>query len=124
MKRALYICWMVIAGGLGAYASQPIATVSGSSSFELDGGLINTAGVTAWPLMAGDRVVARDSALTIAMKDGSRLILAPNSQLRFESASADPIANLVSGSLQFTLVPSSLVKVFQGLTPARGRSGS
>jgi hypothetical protein len=124
VKNIFCICLVAAAGSVGAFASQPIATVSGSSSFELDGSLVNTAGVTAWPLMPGDRVVARDSALVIAMKDGSRLTLAANSQLRFESAAAEPTANLISGSMQFTVAPGSVLRVLRDRVPVGVRSGS
>jgi hypothetical protein len=119
MKRALRICWMVIAGGVGAYASQPIAAVSGSSSFELDGSLINTAGITAWPLMPGDRLMAGDSPLLIAMKDGSRITLAPHSQLRFDSGAGGLTANLISGDMQFKLASGSALRILRSGAPGR-----
>lgn len=121
--RHTTICWMAVAASVIAFAGQPIATVSGSSSFELDGSLVNTAGVNAWPLMPGDRVGARDASIVIAMKDGSRITLAANSQLRFESAASQPTADLISGSMQFTLAAGSNLRVLRGGTPVDGRSG-
>lgn len=124
MKRKLCICLMAAASSFAALGGQPIASVSGSSSFELDGNLVNTAGVTGWPLMAGDRIAARDSAVVIAMKDGSRITLAANSQMRFESASVEPTANLVSGAMQFSIAPGSSLRVLKGQVPVLGRSGT
>jgi len=117
------ICLGIVASSFIAFASQPIATVSGSSSFELDGNLINTAGVTAWPLMPGDRVAAKDSPIVVAMRDGSRITLAANSQLRFEATAAEPTADLVAGSMQFTLTARSTLRILHGGTPVEGRSG-
>ena len=123
MIRVSWIVLMATIGSVGAYASQPIATVSGSSSFELDGSLVNTAGITGWPLMPGDRVVARDAAITIAMNDGSRITLAANSQLRLESAFSGLTANLISGSMQFTLSSGSNLRIARVGSPVTGRSG-
>jgi hypothetical protein len=122
MRSVLCICLMAVGISVCAVASQPIATVSGSSSFELDGSLINTAGVTTWPLMPGDRVVAKDSAVVIAMRDGSRITLAANSQIHFGSE-ANAIADLTSGSMQFTLAAGSNLRILRGGSPVVGRSG-
>jgi hypothetical protein len=121
--RHTTIFCMALAASVIAFAGQPIATVSGSSSFELDGSLVNTAGVNAWPLMPGDRVGARDSSIVIAMKDGSRITLAANSQLRLESVASQPTADLISGSMQFSLAAGSNLRVLRGGTPVDGRSG-
>jgi hypothetical protein len=123
MNRTLCISLVAAASAIGVFASQPIATVSSSASFELDGSLVNTAGVTSWPLMPGDRVVAKDSPIVIAMRDGSRITLAANSQMRFESATTDLTANLTSGSMQFTLASGSNLRIVRGGSPVSGRSG-
>jgi hypothetical protein len=74
-------------------------------------------------LMLGDRVVARTSPIMIAMRDGSRITLASNSQLRLESTPAGLTADLVSGSMQFTLAPASNLRVVRAGAPVEGRAG-
>jgi len=124
VRRTFYICVMVVAVGVCAFARQPIATISSSSSFELDGSLVNIGGVPAWPLMPGARVAAKSSPVVIAMRDGSRITIAANSQIQFDSSVTSPSANLIAGSMQFTLASGSNLRILQGGTPVNGRSSS
>jgi len=107
-----------------ASAGQTIATASSSASFELRGSLVNVAGVPSWPLVSGDEVAAKNSPVAIAMPDGSRVTLSSGSRLRIDSRAGAPAIHLVSGSLQYSIVSGSMVKLFNNTTLAPGRSGT
>ena len=107
-----------------ASAGQSIATASSSASFELRGSLVNVAGVPSWPLVSGDEVAAKSSPVAISLPDGSRVTLSSGSHLRIDSTAGSPAIHLVSGSLQYSIVSGSMVKLFNSTTLVPGRSGT
>lgn len=109
---------------LSTLASQPVAMVTSSSTFELDGALVNSAGVTSWPLMSGDDVVARDGAVSIVLLDGSRITLAANSRLQLRPDGAAVSAHLTAGSMRFSIASGSTLRLFTASTPVTGKLGS
>jgi hypothetical protein len=121
-KRAL----IVVIGGLSviasALAAAPIAIITSSSSFELSGSSVNIGGVSSWPLVAGQEIVAGTSSLIIVFRDGSRITLAPGSRLKIDSSGS--AVNLTGGSMQFSLASSSLLKIQNGGLPVGERTGS
>jgi hypothetical protein len=120
-KRSL----LVIIGGLLVLASglavTPIGTITSSSSFELGGSSVNTGGVSSWPLVAGQDIVAGASSLTIVFRDGSRITLGPGSRLKTDSSGAQ--LNLTGGSMQFSLASSSSLKIQNEGLSVSERSG-
>ena len=82
-------------------AAQPVATVTSSSAFELQGHTVNVAGVPSWPVAAGDVVATHSATATIQLRDGSRLTLLEGSKLRIDSTSEDGLKiDLLAGSLK------------------------
>jgi len=73
--------------------------------------------------MPGDRVVSKDSPLLIMLKDGSRITLAANSEIKFESTAGDPVANLTSGNMEVKLAAGSNARIMRGGILVDGRSG-
>jgi len=122
--RAAFLVLSVVGFTFLAGASQPVATVSSESSFEIDGTMVRGLAVPSWPLMAGDTLVSNDAPLSISLRDGSRITLAANSHLRLEPSAQGLTASLTSGSMQFTLAPGSSLRVVKGGTLVGGRSGA
>lgn len=120
-KRAL----IVVIGGLSviasALAAAPIAIITSSSSFELSGSSVNIGGVSSWPLVAGQEIVAGTSSLIIVFRDGSRITLAPGSRLKIDSSGS--AVNLTGGSMQFSLASSSSLKIQNEGLSVSERSG-
>lgn len=117
---------MVVIGGSSVFgtalAVKPFATITSCSSFELSGSSVNIGGVSSWPLVAGQDIVAGVSSLTIVFRDGSRITLAPGS--RFKTDSSGSAVNLTGGSMQFFLASSSLLKIQNGGLLVGERTGS
>jgi hypothetical protein len=120
VRRALWSSLILITFALTAVGGRSIATASSSSEFELDGSILNVHGVPSWPIVAGDRISAKDSPVHLVLSDGSRLTLGPSSQAQIESSSI----NLLSGSLQFSFAADSKMRVLQQGRAVLGRAGS
>jgi len=121
-KRSLALIFGALMVVGSALALAPIGTITSTSSFELSGSSVNIGGVSSWPLIAGQEVVAGTSSLTIVFRDGSRITLAPGSRLKTDSSGS--AANLTGGSMQFFLTPSSLLKIQNGGLAVGERTGS
>jgi hypothetical protein len=112
---------VLLSTGLLASAGQSVGNASSSAAFELHGSLVNVAGVPTWPLLAGDQVVARESSVSIAMRDGSRITLSPDSRLQIESSGKGLSVNLLTGSMRYTV--SGSLEVLNNRVPVVGKSG-
>ena len=123
MRLIISSVFLGVALAAYAVAAQPVASVTGFSSFDLNGNRVNVAGVPSWTVMSGDDIAAGASPLTVLFRDGSRITLAPDAHLRIDSTAVGVSANLVSGSMQFTLVSGS-VRVFKSGGLVSERSGS
>lgn len=107
-----------------AFAATPVATISSASSFELHGVTVRTDGVPSWPMMAGDEIATADAPAVIQFRDGSRVTLAGGSRAKVEKSGESLIFRLLTGSMQFLVVPSSSVQVYKQNTAVGGPSGS
>ncbi len=97
--------------GLLSFASAPIASVSSTQSFALDGHAITTAGVTSWPLVIGDEITTAAASAVMSFPDGSRVQLAPQSQAKIIGTSEQPKVILTAGNLQYRLAPGSALSL-------------
>lgn len=122
--RAKLILTLLTGSAFLALAGDSGVTANSTSSFQLNGVTVNTAGVTAWAVTVGDTITAGTSPIFLSLRDGSRISLSANSKLRLESSSGTLGANLVSGSMQFALVSPSSARIFEGGNLVRGLSGS
>jgi len=109
---------------MSASAGSSVGTASSSSSFEIRGHLLNVGSVPSWPILAGDDVCAMGSSVELTMRDGSRITLAPNSRVQIESTADGLSANLISGSMRFSLTSGANLRVLENRHPVPGRSGS
>ena len=79
MTRLLTRHLITVALALCAWGATPLARVSGSQPFELNGAIVPVAGIASWPLFAADRVVTHSAPATVVFRGGSRIVLEPNS---------------------------------------------
>jgi hypothetical protein len=111
----------VVFGLLGSvsFAATPVASVSTSQPFSLDGHSISAKGVASWPLVVGDELATSTAPAQIYFHDGSSIALAPKSDAKIAGTSAEPVFLLVSGSLDYNLTKNSKVSVTRLEQPAK-----
>jgi hypothetical protein len=97
--------------GSVSFAAAPVASVSTSQPFTLDGHSVSAKGVDSWPLVVGDEVATSTSPAKISFHDGSSIALAAQSDAKIVGTSAEPVFLLVSGSLDYNLAKESKVSV-------------
>jgi len=95
-----------------------------SSDFQLRGVSVNTAGVSSWPIMAGDTVTAGTGPATIRFIDGTMVTLAPRSKVTVQEKKDDLSLQLLNGFMSFTLAPSSALSVYSGSTLLQAQPGA
>jgi hypothetical protein len=120
MQKALIAVGLIaLGGGFANGGAQPVATVSSEGSFSLRGVSVSNVGVSRWPVMAGDTIVA-DTASVIRFRDGSVVLL--NKGARAVVGSVDDAASLrlISGTMQVDQANGSRV-VVSGSTPLASR---
>jgi len=106
-----------------AFAAAPVASVTSTSNFELSGASVIAAGVPAWPLLAGDTVVAGSTTARIRFVDGTVVTLSPRSKVAVQDKGSDLSLRLVNGFMAFTLGPASSLSVYSGSTLVPARPG-
>jgi hypothetical protein len=101
----------LILAGL-ALAALPIASVRTADVFQIDGHSIDTPGVTSWPLVLGDELTSsQNSPVIVLFRDGSRVKLDAGSRAKIAGSEDQPKVVLLSGTLDFKLVPKSSLTV-------------
>jgi hypothetical protein len=93
----------VLALALCAQAATPIARVSSSQSFDINGAAITVGGVPSWLLFAGDVIVTHSDRATVIFRGGGRIILEPDSELKIEVKNKKPLVSLLHGSGKYFL---------------------
>jgi hypothetical protein len=93
------------------FASTPIATVTSTQPFVLDGHPMSSAGVTSWPLIVGDDVASVKSPLVLFFRDGSSVRLAADSRTKLMGTESEPKLILMSGTLDYKLVAGTKLSV-------------
>ena len=100
-------------------AASPVAMVRSSSPFVLSGAAVPVAGMSSYPITAGDELVAGMAPVLIAFADGSRVTLEKNSKARIESEDQNTVLRLVAGSGTYRLSQGSKLRLFEADKPAR-----
>jgi hypothetical protein len=114
-----------VLGLLGSlcFAVTPVASVSTSESFRLDGRSVSAKGVASWPVVVGDELVTDAAPAQISFRDGSSIAQAAESSAKISGTSAAPVFVLVSGSLDYNLVKNSKVSVTRVVPPTKSKKG-
>jgi hypothetical protein len=110
---------LAVLASLGV-AAGPIATVSSSRSFNLSGHAVTTAGITSWPLVAGDDLATAKSPAVLYFQDGSSVTLAAGSSAKLGGSAREPKLTLTSGRFDYKLVPGSTVVITNAAKGALG----
>jgi hypothetical protein len=118
MHRKILVTALGLFGSV-SFAATPVASVSTSQPFTLDGHSVSAKGVDSWPLVIGDELATSTSPAKISFRDGSSIALAAKSEVKIAGTSAEPVFLLVSGSLDYDLTKNSKVSVTKLERPAR-----
>lgn len=106
-------------------AAQPVASVTSSAMFELQGHNVNVAGVPSWPVAAGDVVATRSAPATIQLREGARITLLEDSRVRIDSTSDNGLKiDLLAGRLLVGGTPLKHASVYVDGKPVQTSSGS
>jgi ferric-dicitrate binding protein FerR (iron transport regulator) len=119
MKQAL----VLLAVSLLASAAPPVASLRSASDFQLSGATVNTAGVSSWPVMAGDKVASGVTPATLRFTDGTVVTLGPGSQAKIEQEKDKLTVRLVSGFMSFVTSPASSMRFFSGAAALQAQAG-
>lgn len=93
-------------------AQTQIATVTSASTFRLRGARVNpSVAVPTWPVMAGDRIKAGDTPVTLTFADGSTVVLAPKAEAVVRMVDGLPVFELDSEAAHYTLTKSDSLKL-------------
>jgi hypothetical protein len=102
-------------------AAGPIATVSSSQSFNLSGHAVTVAGITSWPVVAGDDLATAKSPAILYFQDGSSVTLSAGSSAKLGGSAREPKLMLTSGRFDYKLAAGSkLVIANAAKPPAKG----
>jgi hypothetical protein len=107
-----------------AFALEPIGTASSSASFELNGIVTRSDGVSSWPVMPGDEVRSGISPVVIRFQDGSRMSISEQSRVKLVRNGDALDVNLTGGTAYFNLAPQSALRVYNSGRAVGTRSGS
>ena len=118
MKRTITLTSLLVALGCVGLARAPIGNVSSSQPLTLDGQQMAAAGVTSWPIVVGDELKASNVPATLSFNDGSRIKLAPQSQIKISGTTQEPRLVLVAGNLEYKLAPGSALSLVTEKAPA------
>jgi hypothetical protein len=103
MTRLLTRHLITIALALCTWAAAPLAHVSSTQPFDLNGAAVPVAGIASWPLYAGDLIVTHSAPATVVFRGGSRIVLEPNSELKIDAKDRKPVIALLRGSGKYFL---------------------
>jgi hypothetical protein len=106
-------------------AAQPVATVTSSAAFELQGHEVNVAGVPSWPVAAGDVVATHSAPATIQLREGARITLLEDSRVRIESTTGTDLkVDLLAGRLRLGSTVPKQAAIFVDGKPVQVVSGT
>jgi hypothetical protein len=88
-------------------AAGPIATVSSSQSFNLSGHAVTVAGITSWPVVAGDDLATAKSPAILYFQDGSSVTLSAGCSAKLGGSAREPKLMLTSGRFDYKLAAGS-----------------
>lgn len=123
MKLPLFCFCLASASVAVVLAAGPEATVTSSEPFTLRGAVVPVAGVSAWPLLAGDELSSGASTASVKFKDGSTAILGQNSSARFEDRDGRQVFRLLSGTMDVKPAAATRVSFFSQSQPLATRAG-
>ena len=91
-------------------AAPPVATITTGGALKINNQPVPTTGAPTWPLAKGDEVVTGLDPATIALPDGARFIMQPNTRLVIRQCDIC-ILQLFEGSLDYKMPAASTAQV-------------
>jgi hypothetical protein len=93
------------------FVAVPLAIVSSSQPFQLDGHPVTTAGITSWPVVAGDALTTAKFPAVLHFHDGSSVQLSAQSSVTLSGSEEEPKLLLTGGKLDYNLVAGSKIAI-------------
>jgi hypothetical protein len=90
-------------------AATPVASISGTEPLEVSGVVVPA--LHPVPIALDDDVLTRNNAAVLRFRDGSEIVLQPNSRVRLENSNGAVAAHIVSGSATYKIAPRSTLKI-------------
>lgn len=113
MREILFrIVLSVFISAVVCLAASPIANVSSTGPYKVSGVSIPVAGVSSWPVIAGDELSVGNASVVLTFRDGSRVTLGKNSRATVEGKSQSAVLRLLDGVMAFTLGRGSNVRLY------------
>ncbi len=94
-----------------ALAGDPVATVSTSGSLTLNGTQVPNAGVSEWPVAAGDEIVTTTAPAVILFRDGTRIAVDRNTRARLNKTGRTGV-DVITGAVSYKAASASDVSMF------------
>lgn len=117
MMRAMLAFVLSVSGAL---AATPVASVTSSDSFQLNGVPVSMVGIRNWPVAIGDEIATSGSPAVLLFPDMSRIVLEKNSRVKLEPSGGQTNVRVVQGDVRFDLAPASTVQVTtDGVAPVK-----
>jgi len=104
-------------------AASPIANVSSSEAFKVSGVSVPVSGVSSWPVIAGDELMAGNAPVVLTFKDGTRVTLGKNSRATVEGKNKNAALRLLDGAMGFTLSQGSNVRLYSAGNLVNAQAG-
>ncbi len=100
----------LLASSLAAAAS-PVAKISSSAPFRLDGKTVPVAGVPNWPVAAGDEIVMGSGPGEIRFKDGTRVFVHPRARVMIGESGGKTLVRILAGAMSYKRPANSTVSL-------------
>gem|GEM_PF-2356459 len=100
----------LLASSLAAAAS-PVAKISSSAPFRLDGKTVPVAGVPNWPVTAGDQIAMGSRPGEIRFHDGTLVFVHPRTRVTIDVSSGKTLVRLLAGAMSYKRPANSTVSL-------------
>ena len=92
-----------------AFAASPVAKISSTGPFLIDGVRVPAQGIANWPLVSGDKLVMKDATGQVIFRDGTRLLLRPNTRITIGTHGERTLVELQEGIVEYKFARDSNV---------------
>lgn len=103
-KAVLYLTSSAV-----ALSAAPVARVISTQPIEVGG--ITAPARNFVPIATGEAITTHQAPAVVQFRDGSNVVLQPNSELRVEELSSHLVVHVVSGTARYNLGPKSNIQV-------------
>lgn len=94
---------------VACFAATPVARVISTAPVEVAGIMAPARNFV--PAGAGDEVTAREQAVVVQFRDGSDVVLQPNSKIVLQGEADHPSVRILQGGARYNLAPGSRLRI-------------